>query len=197
MNVIASNCFSNRVTNLPSFTFTAPNKETDFRVGARSMTGSFSSGGTHMATLVPCCWKWHSFKLHKSVSFLFAKLRRFFKSRLLSRISMSNQRTGLSQAESKLMKEPLTLPNTQRHLMQFLNVMRQKFSVPHVLRIPEIPWRFAQCAINRLQLLRCQTIRPSCFLKRKHKFFFVPGKTLKGHRVRTIKEERLYKGKTI
>jgi len=127
LNVIASNCFSRRVTSRPSFTFTAPNKATDFRVGARSTTGSFSSGGTHIATLVPCCWKWHSSKLHKSTSFLFAKLRCFFKSLLFCRISMSNQRTRLSQTKSKLMKKPLTLPNTQRHLMPYLSMMRKKF----------------------------------------------------------------------
>ena len=161
---MASNCFSNRVTSRPSVTFTAPNKETDFRVGARSTTGSFSSGGTHIATLVPWCWKWHSSKLHKSVSFLFAKLRRFFKSLLFGWISMSNQWPRLSQAKSKLMKEPLALPYTQRHLMQFFNMMRQKFPVPHILRIAKIPWRFTQRIINRLQMLRRQTIRPSCFL---------------------------------
>ena len=117
-----------------------------------------------MAILVPCCWKWHSSRLHKSVSFLFAKLRRFFKSLLFCRICMSNQWAWLSQTKSKLMKKPLALPNTQRYLMQFFDVMRQKFSVPHILRIPKIPWRFAQRTINRFQLLRCQTVWSSSFL---------------------------------
>ena len=54
--------------NLPVPKFTAPKQATDLRVGACCNTGSLISEGTHMRQREPCCWKWHSSKLHNSTS---------------------------------------------------------------------------------------------------------------------------------
>ena len=53
--------------NFPDWIFTAPNNAMLFRVGACITVGSLSSGGIHMAHLDPCCWKWHSSRLHISI----------------------------------------------------------------------------------------------------------------------------------
>jgi hypothetical protein len=48
-------------------------------VGAWINTGSLSSGGTHIRQRVPCCWKWHSSRLHSSTSRRLACCRSFLK----------------------------------------------------------------------------------------------------------------------
>lgn len=54
-NFTASNLGENCVTSCPFVRLTAPNRATDFRVGACSSMGSVSSGGTHIRQRVPCC----------------------------------------------------------------------------------------------------------------------------------------------
>src|SRR5439155_17918966 len=73
-------------TNLPLLKLTAPKHATDLRVGACCSTGSLISGGTHMRQREPCCWKWHSSRLHSSRSFRLARRRSFFYRRDLDRV---------------------------------------------------------------------------------------------------------------
>jgi len=120
---MALNVFSKCVINAPSFMFTAPKRESDFLVGAKQRMGSLSSGGTHIAIREPCCWKWHSSRLHRSMSLLCTSRWSFFKSELLIWISMCNQRTRFSKTKPKMSKESLTLPNTQFHSIAFLKVV--------------------------------------------------------------------------
>ena len=161
---MALNFFSNWVTNLPSATLTAPNREMDLRVGAMSKMGSLSSGGTHMAILDPCCWKWHSSRLQRSRSFLWASLRRFFKSLLLFRVGPSYYRPGFAQTKTQLMEDPLALTNPQGDLLGLFQVMRQKLSIPKILRIAKLSRRLPQVVIDKLQLFWCQPLRASGLL---------------------------------
>ncbi len=154
---MALNFFSNWVNSLPSFVLTAPNKETDFRVGAISKMGSLSSGGTHRVALDPCCWKWHSSKLHRSMLPLWANLRRFFKSLLLLRVGTSDHGSRFSQSKAQLVKESLTLANPHHNLLGLLNMIRQKLSIPEILGVPKLPRRSSQIPIHDLQLLRRQS----------------------------------------
>ena len=157
---MALNFFSNWVTSLPFPTLTAPNKETDLRVGARRTMGSLSSGGTHMVALEPCCWKWHSSKLHRSMSSLLARLSRFFKSPLLFEIRTGNDRAWFSQPKLQLMKQPLTLTRSQNHSLRFGDMVRQKFPVPKVLSIPKLTWGSPKISIHDLQSFGSQPLRP-------------------------------------
>jgi len=127
LNVMASNCFSNRVTSRPSVTLLLQIKRLIFVLGPEArldlsplaeptLPPSYhvAGNGTHPSSTNPCL-------------FFLPNYGVFLKASCLGRISMSNQWPWLSQAKSKLMKEPLALPYSQRHLMQFFNMMRQSF----------------------------------------------------------------------
>lgn len=129
-----------------------------------SRMGSLSSGGTHMAILDPCCWKWHSSRLQRSRSFLSASLRRFFKNLLLFQAGPSYYRPGFAQTKSQLMEDPLALTNPQGYLLSLFKVMRQKLSIPKILRIAKLSGRLAQVVIDKLQLSWCQPLRASGLL---------------------------------
>lgn len=105
---MALNVFSNCVMSWPPLTFIAPNKAMDLRVGAKSWIGSISSGGTHILIHKPCCWKWHSSRLHKSMPRSFARLCPFFKSCLLFWVSFSNQWARFTKSKTQVTKNTLT-----------------------------------------------------------------------------------------
>ena len=118
-----------------------------------------------MVALDPCCWKWHSSRLQRSRSSLFANLRRFFKSLLLLWIRTGDDRARFSQPKLKLVKQSLALAHAQSHLLRQPNVIRQKFSIPEVLSIPECTRRFSKIGIQDLKLLGSQPLRaPGSFL---------------------------------
>lgn len=152
-NVMALNFFSNCVTRHPLRMLTAPNKAIDLRVGASSWMGSLSSGGTHILILEPCCWKWHSSKLHKSMLGSFASFRRFFKNLLLFWICFSNQGARFAKPKTKGAKNPLALPGSQIHPITLPQMMRQQFSIPKVLMITQFTRMLAKILAHRLPLL--------------------------------------------
>lgn len=164
LNEIASNLFSKCVANLPSPTQTAPKSEIDFRTGAISKTGSSSSGGTHIAILEPCCWKWHSSKLQTSTSFLFANLRRFFKSFLIFWICMGNKWTRLTKPKTQLIKKSLALANPKRNIKCLHYKIRQQFTIPKVLFVTVFFGRLPQSFVYCFNLLRSQSFWASRFI---------------------------------
>lgn len=110
-------------------------------------------------------WKWHSSKLHRSMSFLLASLRRFFKSPLLLLIRTGNDRKWFPQPKLQLMKQPLTLARSQNHLLSLGDVVRQKFAVPEILTIPKLPRRSSKIPVHDLQSFESQPLRtPRFFL---------------------------------
>lgn len=111
--VEASNLGAIMETSLPSNTFTAPKRATLFLVGACCTTGFLSSGGTHIEHRDPCCWKWHSSRLQRSIFSFLASRRSFFKILLCNRVCLGNDRAGFSQSKSHRVKDSLTLPDSQ------------------------------------------------------------------------------------
>ena len=158
-NVRASNFGCCRVTNCPCRRFTAPNKATDFRVGAWSNTGSVFSGGTHITARVPCCWKWHSSKLHKSTPGSRTSRRSFFISLLGRRIRLGNNRSGFAEAEVQVMKNPLALSSAQANAVGPMQMMSEQFSIPEVLGIAELAGGPPQVTVSLRQLRLRQSRR--------------------------------------
>ena len=156
---MASNVSSNWLSSWPLLMCTAPNRAMDFRVGASSWIGSTSSGGTHILIREPCCWKWDSSRLHNSMLTSRASLRRFFKSLLSLWISVRDQRARFAESKTQGAKEALALSCPQAHPIGLLQVVRQKLSVPQILRVAQIPWLFSKIPIDRFPLLRCQPSR--------------------------------------
>jgi len=149
---MALNFCSNWVNSRPLFMFTAPNKPIDFRVGARSWIGSVSSGGTHILILEPCCWKWHSSKLHNSIVESLASFRRFFKILLLIWIRFRNQRARFSKPKTQVPENTLALPDSQIHSKALSEMMREEFSIPKVLLITQFTGMLAKILAHRLPL---------------------------------------------
>lgn len=125
LKVSALNTGVIKFINFPEDTFTAPNSEMLFLVGACNTKGSFSSGGTHIVQREPCCWKWHSSRLQISFVGDFANFRSFFKSPLCCWISLSNHRSWFPSAKTKLMKNPLALTNSNFDTILVLQVICQ------------------------------------------------------------------------
>src|SRR3970282_2279405 len=124
----------------------APKQATDWRVGACKSTGSLISGGTHMRQRVPCCWKWHSSKLHRSILGLRASRRSFFYRALAHGVCLRNLGTGLSEPKSQLPKQALTLPDLEPHAVVLLQMVREELAVPERLRVTETAGLAAQLA---------------------------------------------------
>src|SRR5271154_369058 len=110
----------------------APKTPTFLRVEACIITGSLSSGGTHMVHLEPCCWKWHSSSNHTSSFGCFASRLSFFILRLRYRIGIGNHRTGLALTKTHLMKQSLTLPYPKINMLRS-QMMAEKLSIPKIL----------------------------------------------------------------
>src|SRR5271157_3309939 len=156
------------VTNCPWRRFTAPNNATDLRVGACSNTGSVFSGGTHITARVPCCWKWHSSKLHKSMPGSWARRRSFFISHLRCWVRLGNDRSRLAESEAQVMKEALALSRTQANAVGLIQMMGEQLSIPEIVRIAELAGRVPQVAFHLPQLRRREprrTARPLSFLQ--------------------------------
>lgn len=149
-NVMASNLFSRLVTKVPSLQQTAPNTPVFFRVGACRRTGSTSSDGIHIAQRDPCCWKWHSSSNQRSMSFLTARRRSFFKPSLCRRVGVSNNGAWFAPTESQLMKQPLTLPDAQVRPEPLGQMMTQEFSIPKILGVSQLTWGVAQVSTEVL-----------------------------------------------
>src|SRR3989338_409652 len=131
-NVRASNFSHIERTNLPVLKLTAPKQATDLRVGAWDSTGSLTSGGTHIRHRVPCCWKWHSSRLHNSMSARFASRRSFFKSRDPLRTGLCNLGSGFAQPETHLSKDALALPHPKLHPIALPQVLGKQFAIPQM-----------------------------------------------------------------
>ncbi len=160
-NVLASNVSHKLYANFPVSKLTAPKQAIDLRVGAWVSTGSLTSGGIHIRQRVPCCWKWHSSKLHSSRSFLFARRRSFFKGCHQNRVRLSHLRTRLAQTKSHLPEEALTLAHSKNHVIALLKVRGQQFAIPQVTNMAEIGGAATQVALQRSPLLGIQTGRSS------------------------------------
>lgn len=125
----------------PSASLTAPIMAMFFRVGACRTLGSRSSGGTHMAQRVPCCWKWHSSSNHTSTHPLWVNRRSLLKALWAEGSRLGDHGAGLSPPKPKPSKEPLALANTQRDTISDLKVVAQELAVPESLLVPEsIGW---------------------------------------------------------
>src|SRR5208337_4596894 len=161
--------------NLPVLTFTAPKQATDLRVGASFNTGSFVSSGIHIRSRVPCCWKWHSSRLHKSISFLLAKRRSFFKNFDFNGISLGYLRPRLTHTKSKLAEQPLALPYAKFDVILPFQMFTEHFAIPEVLFVSEITRAFPKSSryIRPLLLIKlsgtprmislAKPIKTSCF----------------------------------
>lgn len=141
---------SKAVTNLPVRTLAAPKHATDLRVGACSRTGSLSSGGIHMRQRVPCCWKWHSSELHRSILGSAARRRSFFKDSLGCRVGLGNERTGLAQPKPHLAEQALTLACPQGDLVALAQMFGQQFAIPQGLGKAELTRAAPQVAPHAL-----------------------------------------------
>ena len=130
--VTASNFSHMACMNLPVLKLTAPKQATDLRVGACVSTGSLISGGTHIRHRVPCCWKWHSSRLHSSVSFRLANRRSFFNSRDLYGVGLGHLRSGLPQPEAHLSEYSLALTHAQSDTIALAQMLREQFAVPQM-----------------------------------------------------------------
>src|SRR5258708_2716938 len=145
-NVRASNFSHRQRTSLPVRRLTEPKQATDLRVGACRSTGSLTSGGTHIRQRVPCCWKWHSSRLHSSTSRRLASRRSFFKRRDLDRVGLGDLGSGLAQSKSHLAEEALALPYPEPHPIAHSQVLRKQLAVPQMGAVAELRWIAAQIA---------------------------------------------------
>jgi len=160
-NVRASNLSPKTRTNLPELRLTEPKQATDLRVGAWSNTGSLISGGTHIRQRVPCCWKWHSSKPHKSTSLRLASCRSFFESRDLYRVGLRYLESGLPQSESHLTEDALALAYTQAQPIVQPQVLREELAVPQMGSMTEFRGVASQVAPQSRPLPSVQRGRPS------------------------------------
>ena len=110
---------------------------------------------------LPCCWKWHSSKLHNSRLSSRARRRSFFKSGLCRRISMSNERPRFSQPESHLPEKPLALTHAQINVVELFQVIGKESAIPQVLRVAEFPWVSPQIAVYGIPLFIAEPPRTS------------------------------------
>src|SRR4030067_189273 len=113
-----------------------------FRKVASFNAGSFVSGGIHIRSRVPCCWKWHSSRLHRSISFFLAKRRSFFKSFDFKGISLGYLGPRLTHTKSKLTEQPFALPYAQTDVILPFQMFTEHFAIPEVLLVSEITRAF-------------------------------------------------------
>src|SRR3972149_8989446 len=146
--------------NLPVRRLTAPKQAMDLRVGACVTTGSLTSGGTHMRHRVPCCWKWHSSRLHSSTFSRLANRRSFFCLGDRHRIGLGNLWPGLAEAKSHLAEDPLAPPPTERHAVVLFQMHAQQLAIPKVLLVTEIARAAPQLAGQLFPLPRIERPRP-------------------------------------
>src|SRR5271166_1706141 len=132
------------LTKVPERRLTAPNNAIDLRVDACSKTGSFSSGGTHITHREPCCWKWHSSRLHNARSSRRARRRSFFISPLGFRVGLGDQGARLAPPEAQVPENALTLPHAEVNRIRFVQVVGQELAVPEVLAVAIVPGRLTQ-----------------------------------------------------
>jgi len=158
-NVSALNLSQMVRTNLPVFMLTAPKHATDLRVGACCNIGSFVSGGTHIRLRVPCCWKWHSSRLHISVSFFLARRRSFFKNLDLNGIGLGYLRSWLTQPKPKFAEHTLALSHTKLNMIALFQMFTQHFAIPKVLPMSKIARIFSQVSSYRLPLTLVKPVR--------------------------------------
>ncbi len=142
--------------NFPLCRLTAPKQAMDLRLDAWITTGSLSSGGIHMRQRVPCCWKWHSSKLHNSTSSRFANRRSFFKRLNLLSIRLCHLGARLAKPESHLFKQSLALTNTELHVIAPVHMFRKELAVPQVADKTEFVRTFSQILLQRRPLPGCQ-----------------------------------------
>src|SRR5471030_236898 len=148
-------------TKRPVLRLTAPKHATDLRVGACINTGSRTSGATHMRQRDPCCWKWHSSRLHNSTSSRFARRRSFFYSRNPDGIRLGDLRARFAQPKTHLAKQPLALSHAQLDAVALTQVLRQNGPIPQARFKSEVAWRLAQVSLNASPLRFIQRTRTS------------------------------------
>ena len=150
----------NLQANVPRHKLTAPKQAMDLRVGAWRTMGSVSSGGTHMRQRVPCCWKWHSSRLHTSTSSRAARTPSFFKSLHLLRIRLRHLGAGFTAAKPQLFEQSLALAHPQAHAVAAAHVFRQQLAIPQIPVQPERRGALPQIGRHRLPLLGAERAGP-------------------------------------
>src|SRR2546427_12591831 len=144
----------------PVLRLTAPKQAMDLRVGACSRIGSLISGGTHMRQREPCCWKWHSSRLHSSTSFRRARRWSFFYRRDFQRISLRDLGTGLAQPKAHLSEHSLTFACHQVHALAATQMLGQHRTIPERCRQAKLPRTLAQLALEPAPLRGIERARP-------------------------------------
>ena len=160
-NVSALNFDADMVTSISISLLTAPKRATDFRIGAFSTIGSLSSAGTHIRHRVPCCWKWNSSKLYRSIPSSLAKRLRFFISLFRFWIRVCNKRPRFAKAKTHLSENALALTHTHFHPVLLRKVMREQFSVPEILPIAKLFRTLVQIILQLIPGLFFQSPRSS------------------------------------
>src|SRR3972149_8930678 len=160
-NVRASNLSHRERTHLPVLRLTEPKQATDLRGGAWSNTGSLISGGTHIRHRVPCCWKWHSSRLHSSTSRRLASRRSFFESRDLYRVGLGYLGSGLGPSESHLTEDALALAHPQPQPIAPSQMLREQLAVPQMSSMAELRGIASQIPLQHRPLPGVQRGRSS------------------------------------
>jgi hypothetical protein len=135
-------------TNRAVLKLTAPKHATDLRVGACSSTGSWISGATHRRQRDPCCWKWHSSRLHSSMSSRPASRRSFFTAATRTGSHCATCGRGLRGRKNHLAKQPLALPHPELDAVALTQVLRQNGPIPQARFKSEVAWCLAQICLN-------------------------------------------------
>src|ERR1700687_1355132 len=154
----------NMRTKVPVAKFTAPKQATDLRVGACCSTGSLISGGPHIRQREPCCWKWHSSRLHSSTPGQLARWRSFFYRRDFERIRLGYLRARLTQPKAHLPKHPLALAHPQIQAVVPAQMLGEQRSVPQIGLQPQGSRRATQFPLEFAPLSRLQPARPAAAL---------------------------------
>lgn len=147
------------VTKRPVLRLTAPKQPTDLHVGACGTTGSRCSGAIHMRQPDPCCGKWHSSRLHRSMSPRLASGRSFSCHRHCLRVGRRHLRARRAQPKAHLPEHPLALPDAQRDLIAVPQMLGQHGTIPPIRPQAELRGRPAQVHFDARPALRIQRTR--------------------------------------
>src|ERR1017187_301933 len=159
--VAALKMSQNMRTKVPVAKFTAPKQATDLRVGACGSTGSWIPAGTHIRQHEPCCWKWHSSRLHSSTPGPLARRRSFFYRRDFERIRLGYLRARLTQPKAHLPKHPLALAHPQIDAVVPAQMLGEQRSVPQIGLQTQGSRRATQLPLELAPLSRLQQARPA------------------------------------
>jgi len=135
--------------------------------------GPESLGGTHLTVRVPCCWNWHSSRLHKSMAGLWARRWSFFISPLSRGVRLGHDRPGFAESEVQTVENPLALSSAQVNPAGPIQMVSEQLAIPEVLRVAELAGRLPQVAVRPRQLRRRESGRAT-----QPFAFLLPGETV-------------------